>query len=217
MRVACIGYRTWALKIYTGLIESTNNTFLMIRDKNEISYTEFEAFKPELILFYGWSNYVPKEIIKKYTCLMLHPSPLPKFRGGSPIQNQIIRGITDSAVTIFRMNEEVDSGEIWASEYLNLDGGIADIFDRISEIGLRLSMKILNRDFQPYKQNDSESSFYPRRKPEESEITMKEVKQETGIYLFNKIRMLQYPYPNAFIKTKDGFKLRILKAELDLQ
>jgi methionyl-tRNA formyltransferase len=216
MRVACIGYRSWALKIYTGLIESTNHTFLVIRDKNAISHKEFEAFKPELILFYGWSNYVPEEIIKKYTCLMLHPSPLPKFRGGSPIQNQIIRGITNSAITIFKMNEEVDSGEIWASEYLNLDNGIADIFDRMSEIGLRLSKKILDGDFQPYKQDDSEASFYPRRNPEDSEITLQELQQETGIYLFNKIRMLQYPYPNAFIITKDGCSLRILKAELDL-
>ena len=45
---------------------------------------------------------------------MLHPSPLPKYRGGSPIQNQIIRGVVDSMVTIFVMNDKIDAGDIIA-------------------------------------------------------------------------------------------------------
>ena len=44
---------------------------------------------------------------------MLHPSPLPKFRGGSPIQNQIIRGKKISAVTIFKINKIIDGGDIY--------------------------------------------------------------------------------------------------------
>ena len=44
---------------------------------------------------------------------MLHPSPLPKFRGGSPIQNQIIRGEKISAVTIFKINKIIDGGDIY--------------------------------------------------------------------------------------------------------
>ena len=43
---------------------------------------------------------------------MLHPSPLPKFRGGSPIQNQIIRNKKKSMVTIFRINNILDGGDI---------------------------------------------------------------------------------------------------------
>ena len=47
---------------------------------------------------------------------MLHPSALPKFRGGSPIQNQIIRNIKNSKVTLFKMNEKIDAGPIILSK-----------------------------------------------------------------------------------------------------
>ena len=42
------------------------------------------------MLFYGWSWKIEEEIYANYMSIMLHPSDLPKFRGGSPIQNQIL-------------------------------------------------------------------------------------------------------------------------------
>ena len=51
-------------------------------------------------LFYGWSKKVSKKIVKEYKCIMLHPSNLPKYAGGSTIQNQIIRNVKLSAVTL---------------------------------------------------------------------------------------------------------------------
>ena len=49
-------------------------------------------YNPTYILFYGWSKIIDNKIINDFECIMLHPSPLPKYRGGSPIQNQIING-----------------------------------------------------------------------------------------------------------------------------
>ena len=50
---------------------------------------------------------------------MLHPSPLPKYRGGSPIQNQIINGESKSAVTLFKINNKIDQGDIiYQKEFL---------------------------------------------------------------------------------------------------
>ena len=59
---------------------------------------------------------------------MLHPSPLPKYRGGSPIQNQIIDGKLHSAVTIFLMDNGIDTGPIAEQKYLSLEGTIEKIF-----------------------------------------------------------------------------------------
>ena len=47
---------------------------------------------------------------------MLHPSKLPLFAGGSPLQNQIIRNVKQSAVTLFIMNEKIDQGNIIAQK-----------------------------------------------------------------------------------------------------
>ena len=53
------------------------------------------------------------------------------------------------------------------------------------------------------------TKVYLRRKPSESEITFKEIKSKSANYLYNKIRMLQDPYPNPYIKTIDGKKIYI--------
>ena len=45
---------------------------------------------------------------------------LPKFRGGSPIQNQIIRGITKSKISAFRVNSVIDGGDICLKRHINL-------------------------------------------------------------------------------------------------
>ena len=56
--------------------------------------------------------------------------------------------------------------------------------------------------------------IYKRIKPKNSEITLEELKNKNGIYLINKIRMLQNPYPNPYIRTKDNKKLVIKSAIL---
>ena len=48
-----------------------------------ISKKKIDSFFPDLILLYGWSWKVDCQIIKKYKCLLLHPSDLPKFRGNT--------------------------------------------------------------------------------------------------------------------------------------
>ena len=90
MRLACVGYRKWALNIYDSLANSLDHNFFIIRSKEQFNAEAIFDFNPDLILFYGWSWLVDIKIINKFNCLMLHPSPLPKYRGGSPIQNQII-------------------------------------------------------------------------------------------------------------------------------
>ena len=57
--------------------------------------------------------------------------------------------------------------------------------------------------------------IYSRRKPSQSEITINEIKNLTANDLYNKIRSLQDPYPNAFIKDKNGNKLFIVSAYTD--
>mgnify|MGYP001217814834 CR=1 FL=1 len=213
MKIACIGYRDWALKIYDSLANKTEDQYLIFRSKAQYKEEVLVEYKPDLVLFYGWSWMVPENLINKFKCVMLHPSPLPKYRGGSPIQNQIIAGEINSAVTLFLMNSgDVDSGPILATKELSLDGNIKDIFSRITEIGLILTLDLISNGLSPIDQNHKEATFCKRRSPKESEITMKEINECTALHLYNKIRMLQSPYPNAYIKTKDGKRLMIKDA-----
>ena len=211
MKICCVGYRDWAITIYNQLDNCGFDTLIM----KEYDEQKIREYNPTYILFYGWSDIIDEKIINDFECIMLHPSPLPKYRGGSPIQNQIIRGKKDSAVTLFIMDEGIDTGDIIAQEYLSLEGNLNDIFQRITKIGFKLTKDILDNGFERRKQNESESSYYLRRHPSESEISIDELEALDGEYLHNKIRMLQDPYPNAFIRTADGKKLKIKLTELE--
>ena len=215
MRILCISYREWALEIYDQLAKATNHTFLILRSKEQYSEEIFSIFKPELVLFYGWSWLIPASIYDTYECLMLHPSPLPKYRGGSPLQNQIINGEVSSQVTIFRINQTLDGGDIYAQGPLSLRGSLDEIFQRIISEGVRLTKVILAGNICHKVQNEKEATSCIRRTPEQSEISLEELRDKSAEYLFNKVRMLSNPYPNAYIRTKDGKKLLIKVVEID--
>ena len=55
-----------------------------------------------------------------------HASKLPRFSGGSPIQNQIIRGINKTYLTCYLMNEKLDDGPIITQYKLDLSGKLSD-------------------------------------------------------------------------------------------
>ena len=174
---------------------------------------EISEFQPDLVLFYGWSNIISDELIKDYTCLMLHPSPLPKYRGGSPIQNPIIRGEKKSAVTIFKMDRGIDTGPIAGQQEFNLEGSLNEIFKRIEIVGYNLTKDILLNGLNLNSQDNSKATTYKRLNPSLSEITKEDLNNSSFEYLQNKVRMLQDPYPNPYIKAKDGTKLFISKVE----
>ena len=214
MRIACVGYRQWALNIYDRLAEELDDVILIFRKKEQHMEDMLSDFKPDLVLFYGWSWFIPDSIIQKYNCLMLHPSPLPRYRGGSPIQNQIIAGEKNSKISIFLMNSEMDAGDIVAQNDISLEGNLSDIFSQIEDTGLQLTLNILSSGLNTVPQNHSLATYCKRRSPEDREITMDELKEKNAEYLFNKVRMLADPYPNAFIRTIDGKKLIIKTVEI---
>jgi methionyl-tRNA formyltransferase len=215
MRIACVGYRNWALNIYDQLAQSLDHTFLIFRSRAQFNEAVLRDFGPDLVLFYGWSWIISDDLLKDYTCLMLHPSPLPQYRGGSPLQNQILAGETSSKVSIFVMNSEIDAGDILAQEDLSLGGSLDEIFSRIEKIGAQLTLQILRDGLNPVPQDHARATFCKRRNPGDSEITLAELQGRDAKYLYNKIRMLADPYPNAFIRTIDGKKLIIKVADVD--
>ena len=64
------------------------------------------------------------------------------------------------------------------------------------------------------KKKNNVRKVYKRLNQSESENTLKELRTKSGLFLINKIRMLQDPYPNPYIRTKDNKKLIIKKAIL---
>ncbi len=212
MKILCVGYRQWALQIYRS-VDFTGHDVHMWEGEDSFCLDRLSDLAPDLILFYGWSKIIDEKVVLNYRCLMLHPSKLPYYRGGSPIQNQIIRGELESAVTIFLMDEGIDTGDILGQQALSLEGTLTDIFARMIKIGTDLTQNIISTGLMGIPQEKDVGSNFARRTPAMSEITTDELDFHSGRYLFNKIRMLQAPYPLPYFVTNSGRKVYIKLVE----
>ena len=211
-KVLICGYRDWSYELYSKL-KTYDYDVVYVDDKDFLDIA-IKDLKPRMIFFIGWSWIVKQDIIDNYPCICLHPSPLPKYRGGSPIQHQIINGEKESAVTLFEMDGDIDTGDILYQEPFSLDGDLKDVFDRIVEIGFNGVCNILEGEIKTVKQNNKDATFYKRRTEDMSEIKIGDLKSHTAMEIHNKVRSLQSPYPNAYILCKDGSKLLIQKTKV---
>jgi methionyl-tRNA formyltransferase len=206
-RFLFFAYRDWAINIFKN-INSSENEFILMNNKNLCNMEFLDSLKPDMIFFYGWSWIIEEDIINKYDCMCLHPSKLPKYRGGTPIQNQIIGGEKESAVTIFKMSKGIDDGPIYYQEDFNLDGYLENIFKKIETIGTIGTKKLL-KDVEKgnvvlTEQNHIDATFCKRLKPSNSEIKGEDFTNFDAEYFYNKVRSLQKPYPECYIKCKTG-------------
>ena len=101
--------------------------------ENRLNVKRIHKQKPKIIFFIFWSEYIPKEIYEKFLCIQFHTSDLPKFRGGSPIQNQIINKVYKSKISAFKVNSKLDSGDICLKRKIELKGSAKQIFINIEK------------------------------------------------------------------------------------
>lgn len=216
MQIVLIGYRKWALNAF-----SKFKSLKTISSNNDLE-TFLENFNSEeelCLIFVGWSEIIKSSIINKYTCICLHPSDLPLFRGGTPIQNQKINGIKESKLTAFKMINGIDNGPIIYKTELSLQGHMHDIFLSLEKASIEIIQMIADNCNSAFLkgnvQDESKASYYRRRKPSESEITISDLQSLSSEFLYEKICALEDPYPNAFIKTVDNKKLLLKFVEIE--
>ena len=86
--------------------------------------TEFEqlihCIKPNLIIVIAYGMIIPKTITDTYFCVNAHGSLLPKYRGASPIQAALLNNDSETGITLIKMNEKMDEGDIINSEKISI-------------------------------------------------------------------------------------------------
>ena len=109
----------------------------------------FRKLAPDLVIVAAFGQILPAEIIHgpKEGCINIHPSLLPKYRGAAPINWPLIRGEEITGVTIMRMDEGVDSGDILLQEQTPIgpEENFGDLHDRLANMGADLLLIALAR------------------------------------------------------------------------
>jgi methionyl-tRNA formyltransferase len=188
---------------------SERYTTLLIHEKHELTAAALEAFQPDYIFFPHWSFIIPGEIYRNYPCVVFHMTDLPYGRGGSPLQNLIVRGHTVTMLSALRVAEGLDTGDIYMKKELSLLGTAEEIFLRAGKLMEQMIAEITEKQLVPVPQQ-GEPVVFKRRTPGESNVE----NIETLDQLYDYIRMLDAEgYPHAFIETKH-FRFQFTRASL---
>ena len=119
---------------------------------------------------------------------------------------------------MFKMDDRIDRGEILFQESFSLAGDLDEIMTRIVKIGTKGTKEILRsfpNDLKIKPQDNTMASYFRRRTPSMSKISHDDFSKYTAKEIYNKVRALQDPYPNAYVVCKDDTKLFITRAHLD--
>ena len=169
----------------------------VITDKKDLPREAIDAVRPKNIIFPHWSYLSPESVFGAYPCIVFHMTDLPYGRGGSPLQNLIVRGHTHTKLSALRAGSGIDTGDIYQKADLDLSGTAEEILRRASGIIFtEMIPDILENNPLPVPQSGAVTTFR-RRKPEDGRL-LPEMDEKT-IYDF--IRMLDGEgYPNAFVE-----------------
>ena len=203
------GSKTWNRQVYDDVIARLPGRWHFITTRRQLTSAQLQAIRPRSIFFLHWSWKVPDEIVDNYECICFHMTDVPFGRGGSPLQNLIIRGHHKTKLSALRMVHELDAGPVYMKEELSLDGSAGEIYLRATRLSAQMIGRIIREHPEPVPQAGNVVVF-KRRKPEESLIATPANLES----LYDFIRMLDAEgYPKAFV-VWHGFRLEFSRAVL---
>lgn len=170
-----------------------------------------EKTEADVCVVAAFGQIIPASILhmKKYGCINVHASLLPKYRGAAPIQWAVIDGEKESGVTIMQMDEGLDTGDMLAKAIVPLDeketGG--SLFDKLSEAGGRLCVETLAKlekgEIIPEKQGESPTAYASMLDKKMGNIDW----NKSAVVIERLVRGLN-PWPSAYTHL-DGKTLKI--------
>ena len=184
-----------------------------LRDAESIEWVRSK--EPDIIIVAAYGKILPKEIIDmpEYGCINIHASLLPKLRGAAPIQQAVIDGDEYSGITIMRMDEGLDTGDILLQEAVKLapDETGGSLHDKLMDLGGELILKalgLLEEGKLERTPQSGESSYAGMLSKQMGHIDY----SKPAVEIERLIRGLA-PWPSAF-SYLDGKMMKIWKAEV---
>lgn len=163
---------------------------------------QIKSLKPDIILVVAYGKILAKEITNNFYCINIHGSILPKYRGASPLHSMILANDKYFGISIIKMNERLDSGEILSLSYVKNNGfNIDETIQNLSHIGANLVIKTLKNltKIAPLKQLEADCSYCKKINKTDGLIDFSNAKEIYQKYLAYKT------WPQIY--TIDGTKL----------
>lgn len=189
------------------------------KNKEELT-KQVSKLKPDLMIVVAYGMILPKEVfdIPKFGILNIHYSLLPKYRGAAPYVASILNGDKKTGVTLMKMVEKLDEGDIVAQKEINLSGKetSATLLERLTKISSKILIeaipKWVNGEINTIKQRGT-ATFTRMIKKEDGHIDW----SKSALEIERQIRAFK-PWPGSFTywgKEKDKkISIKITQAKI---
>jgi methionyl-tRNA formyltransferase len=211
MKIIFLAYRQWSLDVYPVIKKHPKvHESILCKSNEELSRLELENY--DLIISCGWSDELGDQITSKVEAIGVHCAELDRYSYGSPLQLQIIDGITRTKHRIFSFTYDKSSkrahthNRLFSHEVdLDLSGNMADILNQMTTTSIVLFNRYLddvpNITWQEWQE---ESVVKLKRNPIDSCLTKENLLRMNTEELYNFFRCLEDPYPNGYIEDDKG-------------
>ena len=168
--------------------------------------------QPDLIVVAAFGQFLSQEILSmpKYGCINAHASLLPKYRGAAPIQYAIIKGESESGVTIMQMDIGMDTGAMLDKVVVPIGANttMGELHDELKVKGAELLLTVIEKieagTVVAEPQNNDEATYATLLDRSMERIVWTKSAQE----VHNLIRGFN-PAPSTFTKLPNGKSLKI--------
>lgn len=183
--------------------------------------SEFEELvrelEPDAYVIISYGQIIPKKILEipKYGALNIHVSLLPKYRGASPIQQALLNGDSTTGITIIKINEKMDAGDIVFVKKLPIsdEDNAETLSEKLAVMGGEFIAPVLldymEGNLKPIPQNHAQATFCSKIEKDDGRIKWED---QTAQEIFNRIRAFT-PWPSCFT-TWDGKRMKIIEARV---
>ena len=117
--------------------------------KSEDAQADFSALDADAAVVVAYGLILPQAVLDapKHGCLNIHASLLPRWRGAAPIHRSVLSGDQKTGVAIMQVEAGLDTGPVYlfAETEIAPEDTTADVHDRLSRMGARLIVDVLER------------------------------------------------------------------------
>lgn len=206
IKLLFLAYRSWALEVLPYVKKHPNVDEVILCKTTEEMTKELDKKTYDLILYCGWSEIPIKEVVERIPTFTAHCAADDMYSPGTPLQNQINDGIRFTKHRLVKVGyPELSLREYCDEVDLDISGDIDDIFLQLKTTAITLYNRFLynypNVEWEKWPKNLNQK---PKRTPKDSEITKDQLLKMNTKELFDFIRSLEDPYPNAYIEDSEG-------------
>ncbi|NKC66489.1 methionyl-tRNA formyltransferase [Vagococcus fluvialis] len=162
---------------------------------------EIISLNPDLIVTAAFGQFLPETLLKvpKLGAINVHASLLPKYRGGAPVHYSIIKGDSETGVTIMRMVKKMDAGDMLSQKAIPISktDDVGSMFDKLSLLGKDMLLEMLPEfiagNIEEIPQDETLVTYSPNITREEEQIDW----NKTSELIDCQVRGMR-PWPVAF-------------------